>query len=157
MCLLYHPPTNSPLFTTPHADSIQSNWSSLLVPCSASFYTKKQISQKQKRHLDPFCAHQWGSTEKEKMNLVLEKPITTSSILTLWFGGGDAGLGLGSSPMVPVPGKLIPLHVCIHPYPNPNPAPDPELIQWSGSKDRDTVSPSSNPNLWIPAKSKRGR
>lgn len=63
------------------------------------------------------------------MNLVLEKPITTSSILTLWFGGGDAGLGLGSSPMVPVPGKLIPLHVCIHPYPNPNPAPDPELIQ----------------------------
>lgn len=25
------------------------------------------------------------------------------------------------------PGKLILLHVCIHPYPNPNP--DPELIQ----------------------------
>lgn len=43
----------------------------------------------------------------------------------VWWG--DAGLGLGSSPMVPVPGKLIPLHVCIHPYPNANP--DPELIQ----------------------------
>lgn len=48
-------------------------------------------------------------------------------LIVVWWG--DAGLGMGSSPMVPVPGKLIPLHVCIHPYPNPNPAPDPELIQ----------------------------
>lgn len=70
--------------------------------------------------------------KNKKINLVLEKPIEMFSFFCfVLFISVKCGLvrGLGSSPTVPAPGKLILLHVCIHPYPNPNPAPDPELIQ----------------------------
>lgn len=132
----------------------------------ALLHLTKNSSHKTKKQQDPFSAHLWfGSTKRKKKRkkILFYKSQLKSQVFrflltplnAVWRG--SVGLGLGSSPTVPAPGKLIPLHVCIHPYPNPNPAPDPELIQWSGSKDRETVSPFSNPNLWIPAKSKRGR
>lgn len=162
-----HPPKtlNPSIYPAPHVDSIQSNWSSLLVPGSAPLYTKNSSHKRKTIAGSLQCAPLWSGSAKTKkkkkfFNLVLEKPIERFSAFFVLLSPLSAVLvrGLGSSPTVPAPGKLILLHVCIHPYPNPNPdpAPDPELIQWSGSKDRETVCPSSNPNLWIPAKSKRG-
>lgn len=161
MNLPAHPPqtVNPSIYPAPPVDSIQSNWSVLPVPGSAPFYTKNSSHKRKTTAGSLQCAPLWSGSEKTKRkkgNLILEKPIERFSAFLVISVKCGLVRGLGSSPTVPAPGKLILLHVCIHPYPNPNPAPDPELIQWSGSKDRETVCPSSNPNLWIPAKSKRG-
>lgn len=164
MNLPAHPPQtlNPSIYPAPHVDSIQSNWSSLAVPGSAPLYTKNS-SHKRKTTAGSLqrAPLVWLRKNKNKKkgggNKFGSRKANWKGFL-LFIISIKCGLvrGLGSSPTVPAPGKLILLHVCIHPYPNPNPAPDPELIQWSGSKDRETVCPSSNPNLWIPAKSKRG-
>lgn len=153
MNLPAHPPKtlNPSIYPAPHEDSIQSNWSSLPVPGSVPLYTKNSSHKRKTTAGSLQCAPLWsGSAKTKKMkkwNLILEK--ANWKVFCFFVISVKCGLvrGLGSSPTVPAPGNLILLHVCIHPYPNPKPAPDPELIQWSGSKDRETVCPSSNPNL----------